>query len=396
MINAEITNMNTLVLIRPEIFSIGIMLFLIAYDRYCARFRDGKNVFFPFALVCLGHCIMALVTEVTVNMDGISSGLNDFCHILFFAFSLLYSLLYLDYVVSIVFPKGKQRRLILIGGVLICCACILVMLLAPIDYIQGGATKYSAGIGPTLCFALGFLFLIVADIIIVICHKRVDRIALGTVLPLSCITLGLLLIQILVPEFLFTAEALTITAVGLFFAVENPVGKFQKQAFVDSYLSVWNRNCYEYDLKHIIARKIAGGESLIYVIGDLNGLKMVNDTLSHSEGDRLLELTAGQLQKHMKGAYKIYRVGGDEFAAIYFDDDLQRVEKEIEAARRACGDIRMGGEIPIGISIGYAKLGKDEALMEAEKRADRMMYEEKRKFYDQRGFDRRKNNEREP
>ena len=383
--------MNIFLIIRPELFSIMIMLFLITYDRYCAKFREVKNTFFPFALVCLGHCVFALVTEITVNMEGVSSYVNDVCHAFFFIFSLLYSLLYLDYVISFVFPKGKARGRILLSGSLICLLCIIIMLLSPISYLQGKGTKYSAGVGPTLCFGLGFLFLIAADVIIIICRKRMDRTVLTTVLPLSVITLGLLFVQIIYPVFLFTAEALTITAVGLFFAIENPVGKFQKQAFVDSYLNIWNRNCYEYDLKHIISRKIAGGEPLVYVIGDINGLKAVNDTINHSEGDRLLEQIAGQLLKHLKNAYKIYRIGGDEFAAFYFKEDLSLVEKELEAVRQGCGAIHLEQEIPVGISIGYARLAPGEALLEAQKRADRMMYEDKRDFYAASGFDRRRN-----
>ena len=381
--------MNAFLIIRPELFSVMIMLFLIIYDRYCTRFRAKKDIFFPFALICLGHCVMALVTEITVNADGISSQLNNICHALFFLFSLLYSLLYLDYVVSFVLPNGKHRKYILWGGCFICFLCIAVMLIAPIQYLQGNGTKYSAGIGPTLCFALGFVFIIAADVIIIVCRKQMERLILTTVLPLSGITLGLLLIQILVPEFLFTAEALTITTLGLFFAIENPVGKLQKEAFIDRYLHIWNRNCFEYDKEHIIARKAANGESLIYVIGDLNGLKAVNDTISHTEGDLLLEKAAGLLQEHMKGAYKIYRVGGDEFAAFYFDDDTHRVEEELDAVRKACSAIRLSKEIPVGISVGYARLGHGEALPEAEKRADRMMYEDKRLFYSQSEADRR-------
>ena len=382
--------MSSFLIIRAELFSVMIMLFLIIYDRYCAKFREGRNIFFPFALVCLGHCVMALVTEITVNMDGISGRLNDFCHILFFLFSLLYSLLYLDYVVSFVFPKGKLRRGIFWGGAAICFACIAVMLIAPINYLQGNGTKYSAGIGPTLCFTLGFVFIIAADIMIVVCHRQMERIVIITVLPTSFIALGLLVVQILVPEFLYTAEALTISTLGLFFAIENPVGKLQKQAFIDSYLDIWNRNCYEYDKENIITRKIADKEGVVYVIGDLNGLKMVNDTLSHNDGDRLLEMTAEQLQKHLHGAYKLYRVGGDEFVAIYFTDDVELVEKEVDAARRACNSIDIGAGIPIGISLGYARLEAGEVLYDIERRADRMMYDDKRSFYVNTGADRRR------
>ena len=54
--------MDILVIVRPELFSILIMLFLITYDRYVSRFRDEHNNYFLFALNCLAHCVMALVT----------------------------------------------------------------------------------------------------------------------------------------------------------------------------------------------------------------------------------------------------------------------------------------------------------------------------------------------
>ena len=382
--------MNILLIIRPELFSVIIMLFLITYDRYSVMFRDkNKDVYFPFAVVCLAHCIMALVTEITVNLPGVSPVINNICHILFFLFSLLYSLFFLDYAVSFILPLGKVRKIILTVGSSICILCILFMFVSPISYLQGNGTKYSAGIGPTLCYALGFLFFIAADVIMIVFHKNVARSTLITVLPLSFITLGLLFAQIMVPEFLFTAPALTITAVGLFFAIENPVEKFQKQAFVDAYLNIWNRNSYEYDLTHIIAEKVRGNECLIYMIGDINGLKAVNDGLSHMDGDRLLEMVAKTLIDGLPSAYKIYRVGGDEFAAFFFNKDCSAVEAEILRASGVCSEIELSRDIPVGFAAGYAVLEKGETLENVFRRADAMMYENKRSFYEKNGCDRR-------
>ena len=382
--------MNILIVIRPELFSVLVMLFLITYDRYIARFRGHRNVFFPFALTCLGHCVMALVTEITVNLDGISPAVNDVCHILFFFFSLLYSLLFLDYAMSFTLPRGKLRRGILSAGCVISAVCVVIMFLSPIEYLQGNGTRYSAGIGPTCCFALGFLFFITADITMVVNRKRIDKAVLVTVLPLSLITLGLLLAQILVPEFLYTAQALTITAVGLFFAIENPVLKYQKQAFVDAYLNVWNRNSYEYDLSHIIAERISRREDLIYMIGDVNGLKAVNDSLSHRDGDRLLEEIAKRLIEKLPSAYKVYRVGGDEFAAFFFGQDDEKARAEIRNAAAACAEIHISAEIPIGLAVGFARLKDGDTLEDTVRKADAMMYEDKRAFYEKAGRDRRR------
>lgn len=383
-------NMNTLLLIRPELFSMIIMLFLILYDRYCARFRENENTFFYFALACMAHCIMAFVTEITVNMEEANKGINDICHILFFLFSLLYALLYMNYALSIINLKKSFKKIIMIFCDVLCCIFLMVTLFAPIHYLQGEGTKYSAGIGPTLCYMLGFVFFIAADILIVINHKKIKRSILFTIIPLSCITLGLLLFQIIIPEFLYTAQALTITAVGLFFAIENPVEKFKKQAFIDMNSKVWNRNCYEYDLEHYVEKRIRQGAGLTYVMGDVNGLKVVNDNLSHNEGDMLIETVAKNLQEKLPSAYKVYRVGGDEFVALCFDTELNVIEAEVEAVCDTCRRIKMGKNIPVGISIGYAQRYPDETIDEAARRAEKMLYEKKRQYYSESGLNRRR------
>ena len=116
------------------------------------------------------------------------------------------------------------------------------MLISPINYLQGNGTKYSAGTGPTLCYALGFVLFIIADIVMIINHKRINNTIIYTLLPLSFITLAFLLTQIIIPEFLFTGSALTLIAVGMFLAMENPVGKFRERAFIDHNTQTWNRN----------------------------------------------------------------------------------------------------------------------------------------------------------
>lgn len=382
--------MKTLIILRPEIFSVLIMLVLIIYDRYCARYRTEKESYFKFALVCLAHCIFALITEITVNMDGIPLIVNDICHTMFFLFSLLYSLFYFEYALGQIMPKSKRKNQIMAAGYIISITCVVITLLSPIEYIQGENTRYSAGIGPTLCYMLGFLLFLAADIIMIVNHKHINHGIIIILIPLSFMTLGLLTIQIIFPEFLYTAQALTITAVGLFFAIENPVEKFKNRAFIDSNIQTWNRNCYEYDLEHVVMEKIHKGEHLTYVLGDVNGLKSVNDNLGHIEGDILLETIAQIWHDNMKSMYKFYRVGGDEFVALYFDVSPDTVKNEISKVEQICNGIEIDKGIPVGISMGYAQTIGEEDINETFKRAEFMMYENKKRYYEKAGISRRK------
>lgn len=381
--------MKTLIILRPEIFSILIMLFLIIYDAYCARFRSEKEHYFKFALVCLAHCIFALITEITVNMDNIPAIINDVCHVLFFLFSLLYTVFFYEYALGLIVPKSKIKKRIMTAVYILSTICILIMLVSPIEYIQGEYTKYSAGVGANVCYALGFVLFILADIIMLVNRKHIKRGIIMVLLPLSFITLGLLAFQIIFPEFLYTAQALTLTAVGLFFAIENPVEKFQNRAFIDLNIQTWNRNCYEYDVEHIVTENLHKGHKLTYVIGDVNGLKGVNDTLGHMEGDKLLETVSQILHDCMKSAYKIYRVGGDEFVVLYFDISQETLKQEISQVEQACNSIQLDKAVPVGISMGYAEAIKGEPVKETFKRAETMMYEHKKLYYQEKGVNRR-------
>lgn len=381
--------MKTVIILRPEIFSILIMVLLILYDRYCARYRNEKETYFKFALVCLAHCVFALITEITVNMEGIPTAVNDICHIFFFLFSLLYSLFYFEYALGLIMPASKRKNKIMTAGYIISMICVIVMLASPIEYIQGEYTKYSAGIGPTLCYALGFLLFIAADVIMIVNHRHINHGIITVLIPLSFIALGLLTIQIIFPEFLYTAQALTITALGLFFAIENPVEKFKNRAFIDSNVQTWNRNCYEYDLEHSILEKLHKGEKLIFVIGDVNGLKRVNDTLGHIEGDKLLETISQIWHKKMKSVFKYYRVGGDEFVALYFNESPDTVKKEVSETEQACNGIKMDKDVPVGMSMGFAEMTDGENINDTFKRAEALMYENKKRYYKDKGISRR-------
>ena len=381
--------MNPILIIRADIFSTLIVLFLIIYDRYCARFREGKNRFLAVALACLGHDIMALVTEITVNSSTVPKPVNDIAHILFFAFSVLFSIEYFEYAISLLLTSQIIKK-IRIAEYVLYAILIVILIVSPIDYLQGMGTKYSAGIGPTICYMSGFVLFLLADILIVAFHKRISDTIIFSLIPISTMALIFLIGQILIPEFLFTGAALTSMTIGLFCATENPIAKLQKSAYIDPNTDVWNRICYEHDIDHAIRHKVEGGTQVIYVLGDINGLKAVNDTLGHQAGDKLILETAQILTKTMYHSYRVYRIGGDEFAILFLNKDIQLVKEAVELAKNECSKLKYGEGLPVGMSFGIAENLKGESLSETAERADREMYEAKNAYYKNSNIERRK------
>lgn len=120
------------------------------------------------------------------------------------------------------------------------------------------------------------------------------------------------------------------------------------------------------------------------VMCDVNGLKMVNDTLGHAEGDELLRAAAGVLRRCFRDDDIIARIGGDEFASILPQTGEQqgegiawRIAETVEAYNRQ-NPARNNPAPVLSISVGVATAEWPHRLLdEALKIADRAMYTNK-------------------
>ena len=98
-----------------------------------------------------------------------------------------------------------------------------------------------------------------------------------------------------------------------------------EKGLLDSLTGTYNHLAFENKCTSLIRQK---GTKLLFVMLDVDDFKIVNDTLGHNVGDRVLSQT-GQVLKEAVGANGIVgRLGGDEFAAIVFGlEDSDAVEE---------------------------------------------------------------------
>lgn len=69
-------------------------------------------------------------------------------------------------------------------------------------------------------------------------------------------------------------------------------------------------------------------EKVSLIVFDVNDFKLINDTYGHSEGDRILTEVAKILKEYYQEYGRVYRIGGDEFAAIIEKStDKSEIEK---------------------------------------------------------------------
>ncbi len=154
---------------------------------------------------------------------------------------------------------------------------------------------------------------------------------------------------------------------------------FQTMANTDSLTGVRNKNSYSENEK-IINEQIQAGEleTLGVVVGDINGLKYVNDTYGHSAGDRLIREACTLICEYFKqGA--VFRIGGDEFVVLLQGKGFDSMNGAIDELNRKVEENIKDDSVVV--SLGYSVFGKDDRqLHDVFVRADKMMYERKKQL----------------
>ena len=111
-------------------------------------------------------------------------------------------------------------------------------------------------------------------------------------------------------------------------------------------------------------------------MADVDGFKRVNDTYGHLTGDAILRDLAASIDTVLRAEDRMYRIGGDEFAAVLHDVD---VEGAAEIGQRMCdAAAEVMGEYGAGLSIGIALPMPFEDAQQFLGRADKVLYEVKR------------------
>ncbi len=114
---------------------------------------------------------------------------------------------------------------------------------------------------------------------------------------------------------------------------------------------------------------------------DLNGLKTVNDTYGHAQGDLLLKEFANILQSAFKEVGDVFRMGGDEFLVIIQKEQFSQIDQCL--SRMVKLEKRRSSEMPFTIDSSYGVAKSSECPGENTERvyslADQRMYEMKTK-----------------
>ncbi|MEA4882842.1 MAG: diguanylate cyclase [Clostridia bacterium] len=133
-------------------------------------------------------------------------------------------------------------------------------------------------------------------------------------------------------------------------ALENGANKLTFLSCHDSLTGLYNRT---YLQKRLAEMDSKDSLPMSVVVGDMNGLKLVNDALGHAQGDRLIVKAAEILRSVCRDEDIMVRWGGDEFVIIMPQVDRTSALDRCDRIRAACAQADPD-PVPVSIALGVA------------------------------------------
>lgn len=148
----------------------------------------------------------------------------------------------------------------------------------------------------------------------------------------------------------------------------------KRLSYTDVLTNVYNRTYFEKEAEELLKKnKFPIG----VIMGDANGLKIVNDTLGHAEGDKLLVLITNVIKEVCGNKEKIFRIGGDEFAILIPNTTDYECELIIKKIFKRCKEYKhdlIDLSIALGASITY---DSSKSIYDTLKEAEDKVYKQK-------------------
>lgn len=152
-------------------------------------------------------------------------------------------------------------------------------------------------------------------------------------------------------------------------------------ANTDFLTEVFNRRSFVSALDRELARVRRTGMASAVAFLDIDHFKRVNDNFGHPVGDHVLHEFAGILSKQCRQNDLVARLGGEEFAVLLTDSDLDAARIWADRIRTLVGENRFGGETPVRITVSVGLVELNEELTNCDSVmsiADRALYDAKR------------------
>lgn len=180
---------------------------------------------------------------------------------------------------------------------------------------------------------------------------------------------------------IYDNDDVVIALEGIIIDITERKNKEEEILYLNQYdvlTGVYNRRWFESNRENIFAEK---NLPISVLVGDINGLKLINDTLGHQTGDLYIKEVARIIKKCCSQKYIIARTGGDEFIVVMPNTETQVAFDVLSRIQSECKNDRFDvfeGNHYLSISLGFAtKTHKNENIEDVIKTAEDHMYRRK-------------------
>ncbi len=358
------------------LLAIAVVMIVNSIFRFKQHSRTSIYVF-----VIIGAALLLSVAK-TLELYGKSVGnvgLTTFCA--FFGYVINPLCVYFFILMS---GEVKNKKMIIIGFIplIINLLVFVMMFIPPLKHL----VVYFENVNGTLEFRGGPVrfssHLISALYLVYLIYFSITRISSKHVVH-GCTIIAcsaFVVIAVIIESLFNKSDTISLLPTTIAFStVVYYLYLYVERAQIDTLTNLYNRETYYHDIAKM-DRLISG-----VIQFDMNGLKHINDTYGHLEGDKAISDIASVIASCAKRNMYCYRLGGDEFILIgvnatraQLDDAYEQFKEKISRTEYKC-------------SVGYAyRDNKKQSMTELFKEAERKMYEDKEAFYKTAKFDRRK------
>jgi diguanylate cyclase (GGDEF)-like protein len=133
-------------------------------------------------------------------------------------------------------------------------------------------------------------------------------------------------------------------------------------------------------LSNELSRSMRQKSNMVFVMVDIDNFKQVNDTYGHMAGDRVIKSLARMLQQRFRKTDSVGRYGGEEFAVVMPETNLENAKRIVNEIRKDFSDIvffHEGKEFSVTLSAGLSGYPLHDVAEKINQSADEALYEAK-------------------
>ena len=192
---------------------------------------------------------------------------------------------------------------------------------------------------------------------------------------LSCTIVTVILILIQCISYLWLrVVGVTLITMGLFLVIQKlsvERRRLLSVATLDELTKIGNYRAFQERMRFETQRAQRKHNPLTLILIDLDRFKNYNDSLGHRLGNELLYLAGQVFQGTVRSIDGVYRFGGDEFAIVLPETDLEAARYIVKRIQHSFG--RLPNRAEVTLSVGMATY-REEPLHEFFDRVDHLLY----------------------